>query len=100
MNDGVPVLKSFFKQFPAGAKAHGNSDLAESLREQWRYKFSRECKFEDLEPTSESRYSFWLAFGITPDEQIALEQGFQPLKMAEILEQPEEEVTLLRFSGA
>jgi hypothetical protein len=100
MNDGVPVLKSFFKQFPTGIKAHGNSDLAEALREQWKYKFSRECKFEDLEPTPESRYSFWLAFGITPDEQIALEQGFQPLKMAEILEQPEEDVTLLKFSGA
>jgi hypothetical protein len=100
MNDGVPVLKEFFKQFPTGAAVSDKSDLAESLREKWRYKFSREGKFEDIDPTPESRYSFWLAFGLTPDEQIALEQGFSPLRMGEILEQPEEEVNLLQFSGA
>lgn len=29
-----------------------------------------------VEPTPETRYSFWRAFGITPDEQIAMEQYY------------------------
>jgi len=100
MNDGVPVLKAFFKCFPTGAGAHDNSDLAEHLREAYKYKFSREGKFHDLDPTPESRYSFWLAFGLLPDEQTALEKGFSPLIMGEIGEDIEEVVTLLRWSGA
>lgn len=100
MNDGVPVLKEFFKQFPEGREYTDNSDMAQSFLEQSVYKFSRSGKFLDLKPTPESRYSFWLAFGINPDEQIALEQQFCPLIMGRLLEQPEEDVSLLSFSRA
>lgn len=100
LNDGVPVMKEFFKQFPTGANAGHNSDLAVSINEANKYRFNREAKFLDLEPTPEARYSFWLAFGLTPDEQIALEQGFCPLKMGRILEDIEEVPTLFQWSGA
>lgn len=100
MNDGVPVLKEFFKQIPQFHEARHNSDLSVQLREQWAYKFSRSEKFTDAHCTPESRYSFWLAFGITPDEQIALERGFHPIELTRTPEQIEEEVSLLQFSGA
>jgi hypothetical protein len=100
LNDGVPVLKEFFKQFPTGAKVKSNSDLAQSLTEANVYRFNREAKFLDAVPTDQSRYSFWLGFGITPDEQIALEEGFRPLKMGRILEDIQEVPTLLQWSGA
>lgn len=100
LNDGVPVMKEFFKQFPTSTAARHNSDLAQSLEEANKYKFSREGKFLDLLPTPESRFSFWLAFGITPDEQVALEAGFQPLLMEPRLDEPEEVPTLLQFSRA
>lgn len=100
LNDGVPVLKEFFKQFPTGPTAKSNSDLSESLKEAYRYKFNREAKFEDQQPCPETRYSFWLAFGLTPDEQIALEGGFKPLACGRILEDIEESVSLLQWSRA
>lgn len=100
LNDGVPVMKEFFKQLPIGTTAAHNSDLSVSLQEANKYKFNREAKFLDLAPTPQARFSFWLAFGLTPDEQIALEQGFSPLKMGRILEDIEEVTTLFQWSGA
>jgi len=101
MNDGVPVLKAFFKQFPTTTSVMtSNSDLKQQLSEAYKYKFHREAKFEDLVPTHESRYSFWLAFGLTPDEQMALEAQFSPLKVGLIVQDIEEVTTLLQWSGA
>jgi len=100
LNDGVPVLKEFFKQFPQGVTAKHNSDLSVHYREAHLYKFNREAKFTDAVCSPETRYSFWLAFGLTPDEQIALEKGFQPIIVERILEDIQEVPTLLQWSGA
>jgi hypothetical protein len=100
LNDGVPVMKEFFKQFPLAKEPAKNSDLAVDLMESWKYKFNRTETFQDLTPTPESRFSFWLAFGLTPDDQVALESGFSPLKVNHNLEPGEEAPSLLHFSGA
>lgn len=100
LNDGVPVLKEFFKQFPQGVTARHNSDLSTSYREAHLYKFNREAKFTDAQCSPETRFSFWLAFGLTPDEQIALERGFQPIIVDRILEDIQEVPTLLQWSRA
>jgi len=100
LNDGVPVLKEFFKQFPQGVEARHNSDLSVQLKEAFLYKFNREAKFTDATCSPETRYSFWLAFGLTPDEQIALERGFHPIDTRRILEDIQEVPTLLQWSGA
>lgn len=98
--DGVPVLHSFYKQFPLGINPRKSSDMAESLRDQWKYKFGRTGVYQNLIPTPESRVSFWLAFGLLPDEQIALERGFTPVRFDRLSVEPTEEASLLRFSGA
>lgn len=101
MNDGVPVLKSFFKQFPTtSAVMTKNSDLKQQLLDAFAYKFNREAKFEDQVPTPESRFSFWLGFGINPDEQLALEAQFSPVKVERIEQDIEEITTLLQWSRA
>lgn len=101
MNDGVPVLKEFFKQFPDfNLKLKEGSDMTQKLADDWKYKFNRTNAFQDAMPSQETRFSFWLAFGILPDEQIALENGFSPLRVDIIDEQIQEEVSLLQFSGA
>lgn len=100
MNDGVPVLKAFFKQFPVGKTASTNSDLSVHLQDAFAYKFNREAKFMDAPCSPETRYSFWLAFGLTPDEQVALERGFEPIIASRILEDIEEVSTLLQWSRA
>lgn len=101
LNDGVPVMKEFFKQFPHfGLECKRNSDMAVKFQEDWRYKFNRTSTFQDLNPTQESRYSFWLAFGVLPDEQLALEHQFRPLMVETVPEQIMEEVSLLQYSRA
>lgn len=101
LNDGVPVMSKFFQQFPLyNGKVKENSDVIVKLQEDWKYKFSRTEAFTGVEPSQESRYSFWLAFGILPDEQIALEKGFSPLRLNRLVEEIQEEVTLLQFSRA
>lgn len=96
VNDGVPVMKQFFKQFPILQRG----GLTARVEESYQYRFHRTGSFNDEEPTPESRYSFWLAFGLTPDEQIALEEGFKPLRMDTFIGPYEEEKSLLHFSRA
>jgi hypothetical protein len=99
-NDGVPVLHRFYQQFPTCSDTvHSRSDLAYAM-ESWKYKMQRKEKYTGLGPSEESRFSFWLAFGLTPDEQIALENDFTPLSMAPIIEQIEERVSLVSYSRA
>lgn len=101
MNDGVPVLMEFFKNIPKfTTELSSKSDMSHKLKEDWAYKFSRGGNFSNSTPTPESRYSFWLAFGVLPVEQIALENGFQMLQVETILDEPQEEVSLLQFSRA
>jgi hypothetical protein len=61
----VPVLSAFYKCFPEVATTM-ESDYAAP------HKFRAGAVGSCV--TEVSRYSFWLAFGLTPDEQIAIEQ--------------------------
>ena len=61
----VPVLSQFYKCFPV-KESSMESDYAAP------HKFQAGQQYGSV--TSESRYSFWLAFGLTPDDQEALEE--------------------------
>jgi hypothetical protein len=61
----VPVLSQFYKCFP-----EKESDCLSDYAAPHKFQASQQCG----SITEESRYSFWLAFGITPDEQLALEE--------------------------
>jgi hypothetical protein len=100
LNDGVPVLSHFYQQFPSNGSSRTKSDMSAKLEEEWQYKFSRTGKFQGLAPTPQSRYSFWRAFGVLPDEQIALEIGFRPLSLDRVEEAADEQTSLLQFSKA
>jgi len=100
LNDGVPVMKEFFKRFPINKAPKVGSDLSSKLEDDWRFKFNRTETFTDSTPDDESRYSFWLAFGILPDEQEALELQFPQLPMGNIDADIVEEASLLSFSKA
>jgi hypothetical protein len=99
-NDGVPVLYKYYQMFPTSSVALSErSDMAYAM-ESWKYKMQRKACYTGMEPTPEARFSFWLAFGLTPDEQIALEEGFKPLCLNPVSTQVEEDTTLLLYSGA
>jgi len=98
VNDGVPVMAKFFEQYPLykGSK----SGVSRSVHDSWLYKFHRSGNYQGLDPTDEARFSFWLAFGLTPDEQLALEAGFSCLNLDHICGPIQEERSLLHFSRA
>lgn len=61
----VPVLHQYYRCFPA-KESDCISDYAAP------HKFQAGQQYGSV--TEESRYSFWLAFGLTPDDQVALEE--------------------------
>lgn len=61
----VPVLSTFYRCFPERA-----SDMVSDYAAP--HKFQASQQYGSV--TEESRYSFWLAFGLTPDDQVALEE--------------------------
>lgn len=61
----VPILHQFYRCFP-----EKDSDIASEYSAP--HKFQAGQQYGGV--TEESRYSFWLAFGLTPDEQVAVEE--------------------------
>ena len=61
----IPVLGTFYQCFPA-KETSMESDYAAPHK----FRAGQQCG----SISSESRYSFWLAFGLTPDDQMALEE--------------------------
>lgn len=87
LTDGVPVWPEFYQMFPSHEP---NSRFRQELcrvSESGFAKMADRMKFEAEPRSPESRYSFWLAFGINPDEQVALEEVFSKSRLS--LQAPE-----------
>jgi hypothetical protein len=59
------------------------SRLPEELKDRGFYYMAKNCRWENSPITNESRVSFYKAFGITPDDQIMLEQSWEKIKLAD-----------------
>lgn len=96
---GVPVLQTFYHNFPE-SEFQLKGQLKEKFLESqgFKYNTTRTCEAIPIEP--ETRYSFWLAFGLTPDEQIALEEGIKPISFDPAPLEVGEEASLFQFSRA
>jgi hypothetical protein len=85
----VPILHAFYKAFPE-VDTEMLSDYAAP------HKFQAGAQYGGV--TEECRYSFWLAFGLTPDDQVAVEEELSKLTFTT---QPQEllknNATLLDF---
>lgn len=67
---GVPVMQSFYDRLRMGGRSFNKQFV-----EQTGMSFMVRDMFVTCTPVSQStRFSFWLAFGIDPDQQLALEQ--------------------------
>lgn len=67
---GVPVQQSFYLAFMRGA---GDVALSDPTLETGMARLAVGLESRTSDVTPEARYSYWLAFGISPDEQVALE---------------------------
>jgi len=73
---GIPMIQSFYSMYDRQSNKaskvgeHGAMQTGMAM-------LARNMKHEHHEPTANTRYSFWLAFGFTPDEQRAYEAKFE-----------------------
>jgi hypothetical protein len=77
LTDGCPVWPSFYRMYPAtGTDSKKYDQELVRLRATGWAIASQRMTYTNVQVRPESRYSFWLAFGILPDEQVALEEWF------------------------
>lgn len=76
---GCPVLPQFYQMYQSTGvdKGRGATQELKALTESGLWRLRGKMQFEDLEVGPEQRFSFWLAFGITPDEQECLEEFYR-----------------------
>lgn len=75
-HQGVPVLEAFYSSFPIGEIT--NKKVLEEL-DRWQ-KYSIVGGAKECEISAEMRHSMWVAFGILPDSQIALEDMYRSIR--------------------
>lgn len=68
---GIPIVQEVYKKYAAFDK-HGLSEVL--MKQDAMYWHARGVKREYHEPSARTRFSFWLAFGIAPEQQIAIER--------------------------
>lgn len=71
---GLPVLQSFYNMFVRASD--GRKALTDPTLEGGFFRLSQGMQLTDSTIVAESRLSFWLAFGITPEEQTTLEEYY------------------------
>lgn len=76
LTQGVPVWEAFYSMFPRTGEVAYTGDIGHVKQSGLRW-LSKNMKTSEDKITPAVRYSFWLAFGILPDEQIALEGLFR-----------------------
>lgn len=74
MSSGIPVLQEFYTSIHRSALGSKPGKFFDKF--QGRIVLSKGLTHKRSVPTADSRYSFFLAFGYTPDEQVALEEEY------------------------
>ncbi len=78
MTGGIPVFQDFYQKYVDTSRGL----LSKRHEQSWGVRsLARGCSFVYREPLPETRYSFWRAFGITPDEQVVLEEFYRSVDL-------------------
>lgn len=87
LTDGCPVWPAFYSMFVAGTtKVTKNNNVHEHVAGTGFRRLAGSLKFVDIPISAKARCSFWIAFGITPDEQEAIEARFRTITYTSELE--------------
>lgn len=73
LTGGIPVQQNFYAAMLRGA---GSESLEDPTLDTGFARFARGMDRKFFEPGAEARFSYWLGFGVTPDEQVALEAWY------------------------
>lgn len=81
LTKGVPFWESFYRNLLGERRRQDWADAA--VRDSGLGYMVGDMQLEDMPITEEARYSFYLAFGMLPDEQVALECAHAPVAYRE-----------------
>lgn len=81
MSSGIPVMQSFYRYFHRTALG---SKSGSYMNEYGRKTLSRGMVYRFTPVSDDSRYSFYMAFGIDPASQLALEEYFESIDVMEV----------------
>lgn len=84
MSSGIPVMQSFYRYFHRTALGSRSGSY---MNEFGRKTLSRGMCYRYTPVSDDSRYSFYLAFDIDPETQVALEQYFESVDVVSISEE-------------
>lgn len=76
---GIPVMQEYYEMYKRSSC--GAEKLVDTTIDGGFYRLSKGMAKDYVKPTPESRLSFWLAFDITPAEQLALEEYYRKLTL-------------------
>lgn len=79
LTSGMPVLQEYYSCYKRNS--NGAAPLKDTTMEGGFFRLGLGMSSTYVEPSPESRFSFWLAFDITPSEQICLEQYYRKLTL-------------------
>jgi len=94
LTKGVPFWESFYRNLLGGRSGKAWAD--DRVRDSGMGYMVGDMNIEDMPMTEEARYSFYLAFGMLPDEQVALECSHVPVTYQEPRPMTFAEVELLQ----
>lgn len=94
LTGGIPCQQEFYVALARGAR--GEQLRGDPTLETGFMRLARGMERSYATPTPVARYSYWLAFGVTPDEQEALERVYRGLNLA--YEAPKEEGIVVPLS--
>lgn len=79
---GVPVLGAFYNMYPdSGIRTSSRDTITANITESGMWRMIPKLRQVERPICDSSRYSFWLAFGITPDNQLGLEERFANINL-------------------
>jgi len=78
---GIPVVQEFYRKYQDIAEGVKLPKLNVDIEQSGKFMMAKYSNRAFAPPTEESRYSFYLAFGVIPDAQIALEEGIRALPL-------------------
>jgi len=76
---GMPVLQEYYSFYKRNS--NGADPLVDTTMDGGFFRLSKGMNATYREPSPETRYSFWLAFDITPTEQVVLEEYYRKLTL-------------------
>lgn len=73
---GIPVLDPFYRSFVRAGDGAKPLSLNDPTLTGGLFWLSKGMNRRNFKISPEARFSFWLAFGLSPDDQVAIERGY------------------------